>query len=59
MTNEQEHEFQQPEMNPPETEVSTSAQKNEDKHLIVWLSIACGLCVGIIGVLAYWLSILK
>ena len=52
--NEEQKEYQQ-----PEAEASEISRPKQDTSIIVLLSIACGLCLGIIGVLAYWLSILK
>ena len=33
-----------------------ASQKREDRWLIVLMAIACFLCVGIIGILIYWLE---
>ena len=34
----------------------SEAQEREDRWIIVWASLACVLCLGIILVLAYWLE---
>lgn len=35
---------------------ATAAKKREDRFLTVLMAVACFLCLGIIGVLIYWLE---
>lgn len=52
----QEPEYREEPMKKPVSKKAKAAKKREDRFLTILMAVACFLCLGIIGVLIYWLE---